>query len=52
MAKNLLDCETGFAVYRSTQLGHIPFFFITISVGWPKYSGAGAASSIPIVEGL
>jgi hypothetical protein len=37
MAKNLLHCETGFGVYRSTQLGHIPFFFITISVGWPKY---------------
>jgi hypothetical protein len=39
MAKNLLHCETGFGVYRSTQLGHIPFFFFnTISVGWPKYS--------------
>jgi hypothetical protein len=38
MAKNLLHCETGFGVYRSTQLGHIPFFLITISVGWPKYN--------------
>jgi hypothetical protein len=34
--KNLLHYETGFGVHRSTQLGHIPFF-ITISVGWPKY---------------
>jgi hypothetical protein len=38
MAENLLHCETGFGVYRSTQLGHIPFFLITISVGWPKYN--------------
>jgi hypothetical protein len=28
MAKNLLHCETGFGVYRSTQLGHIPFFLL------------------------
>jgi hypothetical protein len=26
--KNLLHCETGFGVYRSTQLGHIPFFLL------------------------
>jgi hypothetical protein len=45
MAKNLLHCETGFGVYRSTQLGHIPFFLITISVGWPKYSGRARANS-------
>jgi hypothetical protein len=25
-------------LYRSTQLRHIPFFFITISVGWPECS--------------
>jgi hypothetical protein len=38
MVKNLLHCETGFGVYRSTQLGHIPFFLLLhISVGWPKY---------------
>jgi hypothetical protein len=28
MAKNLLHCETGFGVYRSTQLGHIPLFLL------------------------
>jgi hypothetical protein len=28
MAKNLLHCETDFGVYRSTQLGHIPFFLL------------------------
>jgi hypothetical protein len=28
MAKNLLHCETGFGVYRSTQLGHIRFFLL------------------------
>jgi hypothetical protein len=28
MAKNLLHCETGFGVYRSTQLGHIPFILL------------------------
>jgi hypothetical protein len=28
MAKNLLHCETGFGVYRSAQLGHIPFFLL------------------------
>jgi hypothetical protein len=22
----------------SAYIGHIPFFFITISVGWPKYN--------------
>jgi hypothetical protein len=38
MAEKMLHYETGFGVYRSTQPGHIPFFFITISVGWPKYS--------------
>jgi hypothetical protein len=26
--KNLLHCETGFGVYRSTQLGHILFFLL------------------------
>jgi hypothetical protein len=30
MAKNLLHCETDFDVYRSTQLGHIPFFYYYI----------------------
>jgi hypothetical protein len=25
MVKNLLHCETGFGVYHSAQLGHIPF---------------------------
>jgi hypothetical protein len=40
MAKNLLHCETGFGVYRSTQLGHIPFFLLLylLVLGWPKYS--------------
>jgi hypothetical protein len=28
MVKNLLHCETGFGVYRSTQLSHIPFFLL------------------------
>jgi hypothetical protein len=36
MAKNMLHCETGFGVYRSAQLGHIPFF-ITRSVRWPDF---------------
>jgi hypothetical protein len=33
MAKNLLHCETGFGVYRSTQLGHILFLLLYLLVG-------------------
>jgi hypothetical protein len=43
MAKNLFHCETGFGVYRSTQLGHIPYFLLlyllvgpSIDTGRPK----------------
>jgi hypothetical protein len=45
MAKNLLYCETGFGVYRSTQLGHIPFFLLLyLLVGPSIVSPIGGAT--------
>jgi hypothetical protein len=41
MAKNLLHCETGFGVYRSTQLGHIPFFLLLYLLVGPSIEFVG-----------
>jgi hypothetical protein len=43
MAKNLLHCETGFGVYRSTQLGHIPFFLLLYLLVGPSIIKQGFA---------
>jgi hypothetical protein len=39
MANNLHHCETGFGVYRSTQLGHFPLFLLLyLLVGPSNYT--------------
>jgi hypothetical protein len=39
--KNLLHCETGFGVYRSTQLDHIPFFLLLYLLVGPSIGVVG-----------
>jgi hypothetical protein len=50
MAKNLLHCETGFGVYRSTQLGHIPFFLLLYLLVCPSISENPSLNIVVVKE--